>query len=139
MRGTVVARPKSTWEAIKQWLEHAYGDFIFSYPWNQSNQLMGAWCTVVATRKFKLPSEEAVLESLEWLEQTASNFNRASQQFISQLLDVQHPNITAGVLLSVTFWPLPWVAFRAILSLIGFGSEGVRRGKYHNQHCEFYS
>jgi hypothetical protein len=91
---------------------------------------------VVATSN--LPSEEAVLESIEWLEKTASNSIIGSQQFISQLLNVRHPNITAGVLLSVTFWPLPWVAFRAILSLIGFGSEGVRRSKYRNQHCEFY-
>ena len=79
---------------------------------------------VVATSN--LPSKEAILE---WLEQTTSKFILASQQFISQSLNVRHPNMTAGVFLSVTFWPLPWVAFRAILSLIGFGSEGVRRGK----------
>jgi hypothetical protein len=69
-------------------------------------------------------SYENVEHWLDSLGQISTDLYLASKQLL-----VSHPNATAGVLLSVTFWPLPLIIFRQVLSLLGFGIQGITPGQ----------
>jgi hypothetical protein len=75
------------------------------------------------------PSKEAVEQGHNSLRQKSTELYRylAARDTFGLSFSRSIPIVV--VLLSVVLWPLPWIIFRQILSLIGFHNNGVKRGQ----------
>jgi hypothetical protein len=89
-------------------------------------------CHKIASQKYgkaAWSSKEAVEQGLDSLGQKSTELYRYLAARDTFGLSFSRSIAIVVVLLSVVLWPLPWVIFRQILSLIGFRNNGVKRGQ----------